>query len=198
MLPFLFFISAIGVGLSMTIVESNLTSRSLGRAIESEILRRVGRVAVGVYGLYLVLRFGDLAWRGQLGALWPVDRAAAFFLIEIVAGFMIPLVLYAMPRVRRNSHWLYRTAQLAVFGFLVNRLNVGITGFEVISGVRYTPSWEEVAVTLSLVTAGVVMFALAVRYLPVLEAEPELDRAFASRRSRGSPSVLSPATTTGG
>jgi Ni/Fe-hydrogenase subunit HybB-like protein len=189
MLPYLFFISAIGVGLSMTIVESNLTSRSLGRAIESEVLRDVGRAAVGVFALYVVLRFGDLAWRGQLTALWPVDRAAAFFLIEIVAGFLVPLALYAMPRVRRNSRWLYRTAQLAVFGFLVNRLNVGITGFEVISGVRYTPSWEEVAVTLSLVTGGVVMFALAVRYLPVLEEEPELGPVFASRRRRRSPSL---------
>jgi Ni/Fe-hydrogenase subunit HybB-like protein len=186
MLPLLFFISAIGVGLSMTIVESNLTSRSLGRAIESQLLRRVGRFAVGVYALYVVLRLGDLAWRGQIGALWPVDRAAGFFLLEITVGFILPLVLYAIPRVRRNSQWLYRTAQLAVFGFLVNRLNVGITGFEVISGVRDTPSWEEVAVTLSLVTAGVVMFALAVRYLPVLEKEPDLMRLFDSRRRQRS------------
>jgi len=192
LLPYLFFTSAIGVGLSMTIVESNLTSHSLGRAIESEVLRRVGRIAVWVYSIYLVLRIGDLAMRGQLGAIWPVDRAAAFFLLEIGAGFVVPLVLYATPRVRRNSRWLYHTAQLAVLGFLFNRLNVGITGFEVISGVRYTPSWEEVAVTLSLVTVGVVMFALAVRYLPVLEKEPDAGRAFESRLKRRVRSMTRP------
>jgi Ni/Fe-hydrogenase subunit HybB-like protein len=200
MLPFLFFISAMGVGLSMTIVESNLTSRSLGRAIESEVLQGVGRAAVGVYALYVVLRIGDLAWRGQLGAIWPIDRASAFFLLEIGVGFILPLVLYAIPSVRRNSYWLYRTGQLAVFGFLVNRLNVGITGFEVISGVRYTPSWEEVAVTLSLVTVGVVMFALAVRYLPVLEAEPDHERAFevALQKRKDTTSILTPVTSSGG
>jgi Ni/Fe-hydrogenase subunit HybB-like protein len=199
LLPYLFFISAIGVGLSMTIVESNMTSRSLGRAIESELLRRVGRIAVGVYVLYLVLRIGDLAVRGQLGNLFPIDRASGFFLLEISVGFIAPMILYAMPRIRRNSRWLYHTAQIAVLGFLFNRLNVGITGFEVISGVRYTPSWEEVAVTLSLVTVGVVMFALAVRHLPVLEAEPEIEEVFAARRKRAQhKDMLRPVTTAGG
>lgn len=181
LLPFLFFLSAIGVGLSMTIVESNLTSRSMGRATESEVLRNVARVAVGVYSLYAILRIGDLAWRGQLGALWPVDRAAAFFLLEFSCGFLLPLLLYATPAVRRNSRWLYHAAQLAVLGFLFNRLNVGITGFEVVSGVRYTPSWEEMAITLSLVTMGVVLFALAIRYLPVLEEEPDIEEVFVRR-----------------
>jgi Ni/Fe-hydrogenase subunit HybB-like protein len=171
LLPYLFFVSAIGVGLSMTIVESNLTARSIGRAVEAEVLRDVGRVAVGIYALYAVIRIGDLAWRGQLGAIVPVDRASAFFLLEFICGFLLPLVLYAIPRVR-------------VLGFLFNRLNVGITGFEVVSGVRYTPSWEEIAVTLSLVALGVTMFALAIRHLPVLEEEPSLDEAFALRMAR--------------
>ena len=184
LLPFLFFVSAIGVGLSMTIVESNLTARSTGRAVEAEVLRHVGRVAVSVYALYAVLRIGDLVWRGQLGAVVPVDRASAFFLLEFICGFLLPLVLYAMPKVRRNSRWLYHTAQLAVLGFLFNRLNVGITGFEVVSGVRYTPSWEEIAVTLSLVAMGVTLFSLAIKHLPVLEEEPSLDEAFAHRMAR--------------
>ncbi|RKZ14720.1 Ni/Fe-hydrogenase cytochrome b subunit [bacterium] len=196
LLPFLFFLSAIGVGLSMTIVESNLTSRSMGRAVEAQVLRSVARVAAGVYALYVLLRLGDLVWRGQLGALWPVDRAAAFFLLEFACGFVLPLALYARTRVRRNSRWLYHTAQLAVLGFLFNRLNVGITGFEVVSGVRYTPTWEEMSITLSLVTVGVILFALAIRYLPVLEEEKSLAPAFAERQQ--SQRSLEPAAIRGG
>lgn len=184
MLPLMYFVSAIGVGLSMTIVESNLTARSLGRAVESPILRHVARIAVGVYSVYVLMRLGDLVYRGQLHRLWPVDRAAAFFLLEFLCGFVVPLALYAIPRVRRNSRWLYHAAQLAVLGFLFNRLNTTITGFELVSGVKYIPSWEEVSVTLSLVTAGVVMFALAIRYLPVLDEEHVPREAFERRRLR--------------
>lgn len=184
LLPFLFFVSAMGAGLSMTIVESNLTARAMGRAVESEILRHVAKIAVGVYSLYIVMRLTDLAIRGNLGALWPVDTAASFFLLEIVCGFVAPLALYSIPKLRRNSRWLYHAAQLAVLGFLFNRLNTTITGFELVSGVRYIPSWEEVSVTLSLVALGVTGFALAIRYLPVLDEEHIPHEAFQRRRSR--------------
>jgi Ni/Fe-hydrogenase subunit HybB-like protein len=185
LLPYMFFVSAMGVGLSMTIVESNLTARSLGRAVESEILRDVARIAVAVYGFYVAMRLGDLVVRGELGALWPIDRAAAFFLIEFLCGFALPLVLYATPGVRRNSRWLYHAAQLAVLGFLFNRLNTTITGFEVVRGVSYTPSWEEISVTLSLVALGVTMFAIAIRQLPILEEERLPREAFRRRRLDG-------------
>lgn len=184
-LPFLYFISAIGVGLSMTIVESTLSARSFGRCIEAKVLQGVARIGVYVYAAYVALRIGDMAIRGQLHHILDFDRASIFFLVEITFGFVLPMFLYLMPRVRRNTRWLYHAAQLAVFGFIVNRMNVGITGFEVVEGVSYVPSWEEISVTLSLVTAGVILFNLAGRFLPVFEAEAEDEIAaevFAARR----------------
>ena len=183
-LPFLYFSSAIAVGLSMTILESNLSARAFGRCVEQHILQGVARIAVWVYAVFLVLRLGDMAIRGAYVHLWPLDRAAVFFLVELLAGFVAPAILYAMHRVRRNTQWLYHAAQLAVFGFIVNRMNVGITGFEVVEGVTYTPSWEEISVTLSLVTVGVIAFNLAGRHLPVFEhdaAEEESQRVWAER-----------------
>jgi len=184
-LPFLYFISAIGVGLSMTIVESTLSARAFGRCIEAKVLQGVARMGVYVYLAYVALRFGDLAVRGQLHHVLDFDRASFFFLVEISLGFVIPMMLFVMPKIRRNTRWLYHAAQLAVFGFIVNRMNMGITGFEVVEGVGYTPSWEEVSVTLSLVTVGVIMFNLAGRFLPVFEVEAEDEIAaevFAARQ----------------
>jgi len=48
-------------------------------------------------------------------------------------------------------------------------LNVSITGMEGSSGVHYFPRWTEVAVTLSIVGVGFLLFSLAVRYLNVME-----------------------------
>ena len=60
-------------------------------------------------------------------------------------------------------------AVLVITGFLLNRLNVSITGMEASSGVHYFPRWTEVAVTLSIVGVGFLLFSLAVRYLNVME-----------------------------
>lgn len=168
-LPLLFFLSAISVGLVMTIIESNLSARAFGRAVEADVLRNAARIASVVMVLYLAVRFGDLIHRGAIEHLWPLDRAAAFFLLEILAGFALPILLFNQARIQKNSRMLYHVAQLALLGFIINRLNVSITGFEVVSGTTYVPAWTEVAVTLMIVTVGVTAFYLAARYLPVFE-----------------------------
>ncbi len=173
LLPFLFFISAIAVGLTMTIVESTLSARAFGRCIEGPLLQSVGKAAAWVMGFYLALRMGDVIYRGAYTELWPLDRAAWFFLAEIVVGVIIPLIIFAYPSLRQNTRYLYHAAQLTVLGFVIHRLNVGITGFEVIKGKIYTPSWMEVAITLMFVTIGVTGFNLACRYLPIFETEAE-------------------------
>ena len=170
-LPLLFFISAVAVGLSMVIFESNLSARAFGRALELDVQEGAAKLAAIFLSIYLIIRGTALIQSGALDALWPLDRAAIMFLIEITVGFVLPLILYSSPRVRRNSRWLYHASQLMVLGFVINRLNVAITGFEVVSGQTYVPAWTEIAVTLMLVTIGVTAFYLAAKYLPVFEPE---------------------------
>ena len=185
LLPFLFFVSAIAVGLTMTIVESNLSARAFGRCIEGPVLQSVAKVAAWVMGFYAVLRIGDLVQRGALSELWPLDRAAGFFFAEIILGLLIPLVIFSYPHFRKNTRLLNRGAQLAVLGFIIHRLNVGITGFEVVAGKTYTPAWTEIAVSLMLVAIGVTAFNLAGRYLPIFETEdPERTKIWAQENKR--------------
>jgi Ni/Fe-hydrogenase subunit HybB-like protein len=62
------------------------------------------------------------------------------------------------------------SAVFAVLGFVMNRLNVSVTGMEGAAGVQYVPSWMELTVSLGLVALGFTLFAFAVRYLPVFPA----------------------------
>jgi Ni/Fe-hydrogenase subunit HybB-like protein len=73
--------------------------------------------------------------------------------------------------VRANVRWLYGSALLVVMGFVTNRLNVGITGFEAAQGQRYVPAWSELVATLMLVAIGFAAFGLAVRHLAVYPKE---------------------------
>lgn len=172
-LPAFFYVSAIGVGLAMTIFESFLSSRAFRRGLELHLLKDIGRICVVFLALYGTMKFLDVAYRG----LWPLLVAPRmetwFWWAEIGLGILLPLALLALPRVRESRNGLFAGAMLVILGFVMNRLNVSITGLEAYSGQAYFPSWIEIAITVSVVTAGFVIFALAARYLPVFEHAPK-------------------------
>jgi Ni/Fe-hydrogenase subunit HybB-like protein len=171
LLPFFFFISAIGIGLAMTIVESSLSARNFGRHLEMPLLRDLGRVLVVVLGVYAVLRLQDLLHRGALKLAFQSTQEAQFFQLEIALGLLLPIVLLLIPRIRNSAGGLYLSAVLVVLGFITNRLNVSITGMQRASGVEYFPKWTETAVTASIIAVGVVIFGLAAKYLPIFPEE---------------------------
>jgi Ni/Fe-hydrogenase subunit HybB-like protein len=82
-------------------------------------------------------------------------------------GVILPVALLLVPSVRSSQRGLVAGAYLTVLGFILNRLNVSITGMERAAGVTYFPSWVEIAVSLALVATGFALFGMAVRHLPV-------------------------------
>jgi Ni/Fe-hydrogenase subunit HybB-like protein len=81
--------------------------------------------------------------------------------------------LLCFPGIRSSPRGLVGGAFLAVLGFVMYRLNVSVTGMEGAAGVRYLPSWMEVAVSVGLVAIGFSLFVLAVRYLPIFPAQED-------------------------
>jgi len=186
LLPVFFFITAIAGGLAMTIFESFMSYRAFGKRLEADLLRGLGRVTVVVLGVYALAKFQDLWSRGNLHLALEVSPESVLFWGEMVLGVLLPMALFALPQVRRDERWLFFAALMTVLGFVVNRLNVAVTGMASSSGVRYVPSWMEFAVTASLVGMGFLLFGLAVKYLPVfprqeLEAE-SAEQTFVRRR----------------
>jgi Ni/Fe-hydrogenase subunit HybB-like protein len=169
LLPVFFFISAIAAGLAMVIVESSLCQRAFGHHLELRLLEPLGRAMVVALAVYGILRFQDLSHRGALPSLRQPDYESLMFLVEIGLGVILPIMLLAIPAVRRRQEGLVSGAYLVMFGFIMNRLNVSITGMERAAGVLYMPSWIEAAISLALVAAGFAAFALAVRHLPVFQ-----------------------------
>jgi Ni/Fe-hydrogenase subunit HybB-like protein len=168
-LPLLFYISAIAVGLAMTIFESWHSSRSFGRALELPLLMSMGRVLAVVLSVYLWIRFLDLSHRNALALLVQNRIETWLFLLE-TALLVVPTVLLYQSAIRSSPGKLYACAVMVVFGFIANRLNVGTTGLEAGSGTRYIPRWTEVAVTLSIVAAGFAIFRVIAQYFPIFEA----------------------------
>jgi Ni/Fe-hydrogenase subunit HybB-like protein len=172
LLPLLFYVSAIAVGLAMTIFESWHSSRSFGRALELPLLMSMARVLAVVLSVYLWIRFLDLSHRHALALLSQNRMETWLFLLEI-ALMVVPTVLLYQARIRSSPGWLYACAVMVVFGFIANRLNVGTTGLEAGSGTHYIPRWSEVAVTLSIVAAGFAIFRMIAQYFPIFEAHSQ-------------------------
>jgi Ni/Fe-hydrogenase subunit HybB-like protein len=170
-LPLIFFVSSICVGLAMVIVESRLSARAFGRHLEMPLLIEIGRLLTAALGVYGVLRIYDLWHRGVLWMTFGSFYEARLFQLEFVLGVLLPFALLASPRVRENAHGLYAASLLAVLGFVANRLNVTITGFESAAGGHYVPAWSELLISMMLVAIGFAAFGLAVRYLNVFPEE---------------------------
>ncbi len=171
LLPVFFFLSAIAVGLAMTIFESSMSSKYFGRELELPILRDLGRVLVVVLALYGILKFEDFYHRGVLKLVFVPSYEQRFFLLEIFLSVLAPLGLLLIPKIRESAQGLYLAAVLTLLGFVTNRLNVTITGVENAVGGRYAPKWTEVVITAMFVALGFAIFGLAAKYLPIFPEE---------------------------
>jgi c(7)-type cytochrome triheme protein len=170
-LPVFFFITAVAAGLGMTIIESYLSGRAFGHRLDDSLLRGLARVAVVLLGVYAVWKFEDLAGQGNLGLVFKITPESVMFWGEMGLGVFLPIVLFAIPSLRRNRHTLFLGAVLMVMGFIVHRLNVSITGMP--GGLSYFPSWMEVAITAALVAVGFAAFAWAAKNLAVFGSHGE-------------------------
>jgi Ni/Fe-hydrogenase subunit HybB-like protein len=177
MLPVFFFVSAVAVGLGMTIVESYLSARAFQKTLETPLLRDLARIMIGVLLVYFMLRGIDLYRRDALASLLDGSFETLMLYLEVSFMLIIPLLLFNIRDWGRSRQGMFFTAFSVVLGFITNRLNVTMTSLEAYYrdnfGVSYFPGIGELAVTISIVTAGFVIFALAVKYLPIFPHHEE-------------------------
>jgi len=84
---------------------------------------------------------------------------------------VIPIAMLSFKKVRISPPLLYLASISTLLGFITNRLNIALIGFETYVGHHYVPKWTEFCVTLMIIAAGFALFGLAVKYLPIFPAE---------------------------
>lgn len=176
-LPVLFFLSALCVGLAMTIFESSMSAKHFGKQLELPLIQALGRTLLVMVGVYTVVRFEDLLHRGALALLAKGGWETILLLVELLLGSALPIMLLLIPKVRESPKGLYLAAVLCLLGFVTNRMNVAITGMEAGTGQHYFPKWTEITITLAIIGFGFFVFAVAVKYLPIFSHEAAYERA---------------------
>lgn len=179
LMPLLFFVSAIGLGLSATILVTLIVRKVVGREPEVGVLAGLAKASVWVWVVYLVLRIGDLLLTGKAGYMFAFDTRSALFWIEMLLMAIAPIILYSMPQVQQNKSGLFWTSLVVTGGLFLNRFNTLFSGEPVLvrTGeveISYFPSWIEFAVQIGVLAAAALALYLAVRFLPVFPEAKEV------------------------
>jgi Ni/Fe-hydrogenase subunit HybB-like protein len=188
LLPELFFLSALAIGLAMILFESSLSSRYFKRGLEVHLLERLAGIIPYVLGLYLLVKFGQLAFAHSLNLLFTSGGMSLLFWVEILVSSVIPLVLFSFKQVRQSPKGLFYGGIVVLLGMILNRFDVSWFAVKhpdpltyiptfMANNVHYFPSLPEVLISIGIFSGGILAFGLAVKYLPVFEAEQHHDTA---------------------
>lgn len=178
LLPLLFLISSIGMGLSTVILVSLIAGRAFGRKVEMGVLEGLAKGSVWVWIVYLFLKVEHLIFSRQLGNAFAFDTQSTWYLIEMVVGVIVPIVLFSMPNVRRSRAGLFWGSIAVTLGILLNRFNATWVGQSLttsnwmikaptVQPGTYVPSWMELAIQIGVLSAAAVVWYFAARYLPI-------------------------------
>lgn len=171
-LPVLFFISAIALGFMMVMTESSVSSSLYGKRSETNILLKLSKYAAIVLAVWLAVRFGDLAVRGLLFKAFEFSYYSFLFWIEILFSAFIPLTIFHFNKYKASPKIFLLGSVSGVLGIILNRINVGGLTQLSESGNIYFPSWTEIIVSASIVSAAALVFFVLVENFRVWEEKP--------------------------
>ncbi|MFP4527038.1 MAG: NrfD/PsrC family molybdoenzyme membrane anchor subunit [Candidatus Kapaibacterium sp.] len=179
-LPVMFFVSAICLGIMMVMVESMTSTYMYEKSPETGILDRLRRGAIFTLIFYIAFRIGDILVRGAAPFMFEASWGSFLFWVEISISVIIPLIIFIFPAKRGNVGLLYLGALLGVVGIVFNRLNVGgLTHLNNLQdiGEFYFPSWTELSVSAAVVSGAILLFFYFVENFRVWEHPPETDES---------------------
>ena len=170
LVPLHFLLTAIVIGYGVVLFESCVASTAYRRKIEVHLLEPMAKIMLGILGIFLVIRFGDLLVRGALGHAFKANFVALSFWIES-ACFIAPFVMIGNAQARRNPAKLFLAGVTIMLGGIFMRLNAFLIGYDTGAGFTYFPSFPELMVTVGMFAVEVLGYIIITRRFPVLPRE---------------------------
>ena len=167
-----YFVSSIFAGLSMVIVVSTIVKNLMAWRCGSEFLDNLDRITISLAKgasmaliTYFVIKLIGIAHDNEWAYL--ATGWGKWYLFEMLAGVVIPLVLFSVG-IRRNMVGLIRfTALLTVLGIVLNRLNTALITFNW-NLYQEIPHVFEAIIAITLFTTYIVTYRFILYRLPIL------------------------------
>jgi Ni/Fe-hydrogenase subunit HybB-like protein len=171
LLPLMFLVSCVSMGYAVVVFESAFSSLAFKRKPEIDMLAGLAGAMVPTLWIVILLRVGDILWRGQFGALFSGDGRSVMATLEIVF-FLIPVVMLATPAQRHDLGNLVRAAMAMIFAGALFRFDTFLVAFMPGANWSYFPSVPEMAITVGLVSFEVLAYVVIVKTFPILSGQP--------------------------
>ena len=165
-LPLNFLLSAVMVGIAMVIFESTLSSRVFGFGLEERVIIGLGRALPWAIAVVTVVR-GLTLWLQNASGITASGPQIFSFAVEVLAGLLVPFVLLMVSRKTLSAKTVFQAATLVVIGVVINRINVAIVGMTSTTHSLYFPHPGEIIITAGIISAGLLLFYILCRKLPV-------------------------------
>ncbi|MGP8050180.1 MAG: sulfate respiration complex protein HmcC [Desulfobaccales bacterium] len=178
-LPVFFFVSSIAAGLSMVIFEGTLSHHYLHGQMDATYLKEHDDVVLGfakgaamVLALYFMIKVVGIGIDNKWSYL--LTGYGAWFLVELLGFVALPAFLYAIAVREKNLKLAKWTAVLTVSGIILNRFNTSLVAFnwQLAPADRYFPSWMEIAISVYLITLGLLVFRFIASRMPIFHEDP--------------------------
>jgi Ni/Fe-hydrogenase subunit HybB-like protein len=178
-LPLFFFVSAIAAGLSMVIFEGTLSHHYLHDKMDKVYLSEHDGVTFGfakgaavVLVVYFFIKVVGLTLDNNWHYL--LTGYGAWFLLELLGFVALPAFLYAIAVREHNACLVRWAAVITVLGIVLNRFNVSLVAFnwQLPPAQRYFPSWMEIAISVFIVTVGLLVFRFIATKMPIFYEHP--------------------------
>lgn len=176
-IPILFFVSSIFAGLSMVIFEGSISQRVFSDQISEKnhkghdgIIHGLSKICAFTLMIYFFLHIVVFVH----GKHWMYlnSRMGAWYLVEMIGFVILPMILYFISYRTRNITLVKISSLVTMLGIIINRLNVTVIAFKWDAPTHYVPSWQEIVVTLTVLSIEIWIFRWLVRRLPVLRESP--------------------------
>jgi Ni/Fe-hydrogenase subunit HybB-like protein len=169
-MPYHFMVSAVAMGLSMVSFEAMLSKKFLHHEVDKEVFYGLARGCLIVLSFYLMLKLYQWFVNAGIGAAFDGTIEANMFLLEMLVGVILPIAILSIKKNRTNLNTIFKVNIIVIAGVMLNRMNVclfSMEQFNMWKGFSYTPSWMEFAVSLGIISLGVLLFKMSAKYLPL-------------------------------
>ena len=180
-LPVFFLSSSIYAALAMVIVISTLAAKFLRDKTDHNFLSTLDPLtiglgkgaAVGIY-VYFVLKLIGVAHDDHWNLLnTPYGH---WFIVEMLCFVLLPGLIFSLGVKKQSAGIVRLGAFSAVFGIIVNRINVSTIAFnwQLPNHLHHIiPPWKEAMIVLAIFTLHVLIFRWILNRMPVLREHPD-------------------------
>ncbi len=166
LLPLLFLISSILLGFAAVIFESSISTLRFKVADEKHILEKLSKLFPWIIATYLLVRFGDIIYRGNLELLFKGNTHSLMFYIENLL-FLLPAIFLSMSKFRQSRRALFFCALSLMLAGALYRFNCFIIQYDPGNGWNYYPKAGEIWITLGIIAVEIMGYLLFIKKLPV-------------------------------